>query len=40
MLTVFSYKSGTVALDVHFHFEHAICHRKMYFPFRSLQQNE
>ena len=32
--------SGTVAIDVHFHFEHAICQCKTYFRFRSLQQNE
>jgi hypothetical protein len=29
-----------VAIDVHFSFEHAICHWETYFPLRSLQQNE
>jgi hypothetical protein len=33
MLTVVRHKSGTVAIDVHFHFEHAIC-QKTYFRFR------
>jgi hypothetical protein len=34
------HKSGTVAIDVHFHFERAVCHWKTYFRFRSLQQND
>jgi hypothetical protein len=29
-----------VAINVHFHFEHAICQCKTYFRFPSLQQNE
>jgi hypothetical protein len=31
MLTVVRQKSGTVAINVHFHFEHAICHLKNVF---------
>ncbi len=33
IFTVVGYKSGTVAIDVHFHFERAICHWKTYFIF-------
>ncbi len=33
-------KSGTVAIDVYFHFERAVCHWETYFLFCSLQQIE
>ncbi len=26
IFTVVGHRSGTVAIDVHFHFEHAVCH--------------
>jgi hypothetical protein len=26
IFTVVGHKSGTVAIDVYFHFEHAVCH--------------
>jgi hypothetical protein len=31
MLTVLRHKSGIVAIDVRFLFEHAVCHAIMYF---------
>jgi hypothetical protein len=40
MFTVVGNKSGTVAIDVHFLFEHAACHCETYFRFHSPQQNE
>jgi hypothetical protein len=40
MFTVARHKSGIVAIDVHFYFDHAICYCKTYFRFRSRQQNE
>jgi hypothetical protein len=40
MLTLVRHMSGSVAIDVHSRFEHAVCHCETYFLFRSLQQNE
>jgi hypothetical protein len=40
IFTVVGKKSGTVAIDVHFHSERAVCQCKTYFRFRFLQQNE
>ncbi len=34
------HKSGTVAIDVHFRFEHAGFHCEKYFRFHSLQQDD
>ncbi len=35
IFTVVGHKSETLAIDVHFHFERAVCHWETYFLFRS-----